>query len=73
MPTEQATNEEIKKRAREAAVDALAGRLKFPVALNGSPTFEAIFVREGQEGGVFVEIYGIIATYNTIEGILRNP
>jgi hypothetical protein len=68
IPIEEATQQEIKDRARDAAISALASRLKFPVALNGSPAFEAIYDTDGQEGGTFVEIYGIQASYNTIEG-----
>jgi hypothetical protein len=73
IPFAEATQEEIMNRARDAAVSALAGDLLFPVAFNGSPAFEAIYETDGIEGGLFVEIYGIEARYNLIEGTPVTP
>jgi len=74
VPFEDATGQEIKDRAREAAVDALADKLKFPVALDGSPSLEPIYdTRAQQNGDVIVDIYGLEAHYNVIEGFPVTP
>lgn len=74
IPREEATGEAIGNQAREAAVDALAGRLKFPVALNGSPSLVPIYdTTADQNGDVIVNIYGLKAHYNVIEGLPVTP
>lgn len=55
-------------------MSALADKLKFPVALNGSPGLEPICdTRAGQNGDVIVDIYGLRAVYNVIDGIPASP
>jgi hypothetical protein len=71
---EESTPEEIRKRARDAAVSLLADRLKFPVALNGSPAIEPLFDRiDFLDNGVVYGIVGITASYNSIVGTPITP
>jgi hypothetical protein len=54
---------EMQDEARNAAIQ-LAGRLRTPDYLPGSPELEAIFVWENDEfGGVTVRVYGLEAIY----------
>ncbi|MBI1175922.1 S8 family serine peptidase [bacterium] len=73
IPFEDYTTQEVKDRARELAIEALADRLKFPVALNGSPGLEAIYKTRSEAAGVLVEVYGIRALYDDIVGTLISP
>lgn len=73
VPHEEWSQKEVRDRARDLAVSALAGRLKFPAAFNGSPAFEGIYRTESEEAGVLVEVYGIRAIYDEIEGVPPAP
>lgn len=66
---EDYSEEEVRNRARDFAIETLASRLKFPVALNGSPDLKPLYRYEEEPGGsgVMVDVFGIVATYNTIE------
>jgi hypothetical protein len=64
----------VREQARVLAVGLLSGRLKFPTALNGgTPSYKAITNEESENGGTRVEIYGIVATYDTIVATLNTP
>lgn len=73
VPNEEWSQAEVRNRAREVAVPALAGRLKFPAALNGSPGFEGIYRTKSEAAGILVEVYGIRALYTDIEGVPLEP
>ena len=73
IPLEEYSSEEARNRARVAATAMLAGAMQFPTALNGTPSFEAIFDTESDPGGVRVDIYGLIATFNTMVATPTNP
>lgn len=66
---EDYSEEEVRNRARDFAIETLASRLKFPVALNGSPDLQPLYRYEEDPGGsgVMVDVFGVVATYNTIE------
>lgn len=73
VPWESYTSENIRTQARNAAIEAYADRLMFPVALNGSPDIEPIYEsRDNDESGVFYDVYGIKASYNEIVGLPKD-
>ena len=73
IPLEDYTIEEVRNQARDAATALLAGEMRFPGALNGSPSFEAIFDTESDPAGIRVSIYGLQATFNSIVGTPVTP
>jgi hypothetical protein len=64
----------IREEARVLAVGLLSSRLKFPLGLSGStsPSYKANTKETLENGGTRVEIYGIVATYDSIIGIPNN-
>lgn len=73
VPSGQYDAEEVRKQARDLAIGAYADRLKFPVALNGSPGLEAVFDEEFVDDGVLVRVYGLAASYNEITATQKSP